>query len=172
MLAKEKRIYELSQVDGMPSCVSYQIPFRHLCNLLQINSGDIDAVLASLPDLLPDQVDRLKTRAACAWYWITECAPEDFRFALVANGICAELSTAEKAAVVTIRDSVLPAMDVLDEKALSERLYAVANDAGLDPKDLFTAVYRALVGKERGPRLASFMKVIGPERLSAILSGY
>lgn len=172
VLAKEKRIYELSQVDGMPSCVSYQIPFRHLCNLLQINSGDIDAVLSSLPDLLPDQVDRLKTRAACAWYWITECAPEDFRFALVADGTCAELSATEKTAVVTIRDSVLPAMDGLDEKALSERLYAVANDAGLDPKDLFTAVYRALVGKERGPRLASFMKVIGPERLSSILSGY
>lgn len=172
VLAKEKRIYELSQVDGMPSCVSYQIPFRHLCNLLQINSGDIDAVIASLPDVQPEQIDRLKSRAACAWYWISECAPEDFRFALRTDGSRADLSAAEKAAVTAIRDTVIPEMDTLDEKALSERLYGAAEVAGIDPKELFTAVYRALIGKERGPRLASFMKVIGSDRLVKILSVY
>ena len=32
-LQKEYRIYELSQIDGMPECISYQSPFRHLCNI-------------------------------------------------------------------------------------------------------------------------------------------
>lgn len=44
--AKERRIYELSQVDGIPSEMPYQVPLRHLCNLLQIHGGDTEAVIA------------------------------------------------------------------------------------------------------------------------------
>ena len=77
---KEKRIYELSQVDGVPSEPGYQIPFRHLCNLLQIHSGNIDAVLDSLNGLTPGQRERLQVRCRCAWAWITNFAPEEFRF--------------------------------------------------------------------------------------------
>ena len=76
IFAKEKRIYELSQVDKMPEEMPYQVTggFRHLCNLLQINGGDIDAVIAVLPDVKPSQEKALRRRAKCAWYWITECA--------------------------------------------------------------------------------------------------
>lgn len=172
VFTKERRIYELSQVGDMPPCASYQITFRHLCNLLQTNSGDSDAVIASLPDVHPNQLERLRARAKCAWYWITECAPEDFRFALRNDGSKADLSPEETAAIISIRDTVVPVMDTLDEKTLSQRIYDVASEAGLEPKDLFTAVYRALVAKDRGPRLASFMIIIGSERLGKILSVY
>jgi lysyl-tRNA synthetase class I len=40
--ALECRIYELSQVDKVPDEMPYQIPFRHLCNLLQIHLGDVE----------------------------------------------------------------------------------------------------------------------------------
>ena len=43
---------------------------------------------------------------------------------------------------------------------------------GIDAKELFTAMYNALIGKDQGPRLASFMKIIGKEKLSKILSVY
>lgn len=169
---KERRIWELSQVDALPPCASYQIPFRHLCNLLQTNAGDVEAVIASLPDVRAEQLDRLRTRAKCAWYWITECAPEDFRFALRTDGSKAELAQAELSAVIKLRDEVVPKMDGVDEKGLSELVYAVAGECGLEPKALFTATYQALIGKDQGPRLANFMKIIGKDRLTAILSAY
>jgi lysyl-tRNA synthetase class 1 len=178
---KERRIYELSQVAEVPTTMPYAIPFRHLCNLLQINSGDIDAVVAFLGDVKPEQEDRLRTRAKCAWYWVTECAPDEFRFALrvpkdseALSGDKATLTGAALEAVRQIRDSVLPVMDTLDEKQLSEAVYAVANGLtpALEPKALFTVVYQALIGKDQGPRLASFMKSIGKERLGKLLEGY
>jgi len=169
---KERRIWELSQVGALPPCASYQIPFRHLCNLLQTNAGDVEAVIASLPDVKAEQLDRLKTRAACAWYWITECAPEDFRFALRNDGSKAALGATELSAVIKLRDEVVPKMDDVDEKGLSELVYAVAGDCGLEPKALFTATYQALIAKDQGPRLASFMKIIGKDRLTRILSAY
>lgn len=170
--AKERRIYELSQVEGMPESMPYQMPFRHLCNLLQTNSGDIDSVIASLTDITKDQEERFRARCKCAWYWITECAPEDFRFALRKDGSKADLTEAELAAVKKIYTDILPKMDNMEEKPLSEAVYAVASDCGIEPKALFTATYQALVGKDQGPRLANFMKIIGKKRLEEILKVY
>lgn len=170
--AKERRIYELSQVDGMPEVMPYQMPLRHLCNLLQTNSGDIDAVLASLPDVKPEQVAKLRTRCECAWYWITECAPEEFRFSLQPVGNTVELDPAGREVIRKIYEQVLPIMDTLEEKPLSEAVYAVATESGMEPKALFTIVYQVLIGKNAGPRLANFMKIIGSQRLKAILGQY
>ena len=177
VFAKEYRIYELSQVEEkMPSSIAYQIPFRHLCNLLQTNSGDIDAVVASQPDIKEDQIERFRTRCKCAWYWITECAPEDFRFALnnpEAEGFTkAEVGEKELECIKRIYSEILPKMDELEEKPLSEAIYAVATEAGIEPKALFNATYQILISKDQGPRLANFMKIIGKERLSKIFKVY
>jgi lysyl-tRNA synthetase class 1 len=175
VFAKEKRIYELSQVKcGMPACVSYQVPFRHLCNLLQINAGDIDKTIAGLPDVKAEQLERLRTRCRCAWYWITECAPEDFQFRLLPDGeVSAALSNEEKAVVRALRDEVVAKLDgYADDKACGEAIYAVAGVHGMDGKSLFRAAYQALVGKDQGPRLASFLRSIGKERLLGILKAY
>lgn len=177
VFAKEYRIYELSQVEEkMPSSMAYQIPFRHLCNLLQTNSGDIEAVVASQKDIKPDQVERFRTRCKCAWYWITECAPEDFRFALnnpdSENFVKAEVGEKELECIKRIYSEILPKMDELEEKPLSEAVYGVATDAGIEPKALFNATYQILISKDQGPRLANFMKIIGKERLEKIFKEY
>ena len=36
----------------------------------------------------------------------------------------------------------------------------------------FTAVYKVLIGKQRGPKLAGFLKACSTERLLSILSRY
>lgn len=177
VFAKEYRIYELSQVEEkMPSSMAYQIPFRHLCNLLQTNSGDIEAVVASQKDIKPDQVERFRTRCKCAWYWITECAPEDFRFALnnpdSENFVKTEVGEKELECIKRIYSEILPKMDELEEKPLSEAVYGVATDAGIEPKALFNATYQILISKDQGPRLANFMKIIGKERLEKIFKVY
>ena len=78
---KEKRIYILSQIDNkMPEVMPYQIGFRMLTTLLQTYSGDIDKVIAALGDVKPEQEERLRRRAACAWFWVKYCAPEEFQF--------------------------------------------------------------------------------------------
>ncbi len=71
---KERRIYELSQVHGAADEMPYQVALRHLCNMLQSNSGDIDAVISSLPDVSESQIPKLRNRCECAWNWITAFA--------------------------------------------------------------------------------------------------
>lgn len=177
VLAKEKRIYILSQIDGkMPSVMPYQIGFRMMTTLLQTYSGDIDAVIKSLGDVKPEQEAALRRRAQCAWYWIRECAPscaEDFCFALREDGSKADLSGDMLAAVKRVRDEVVPRVGSFAlDKECQQAMYDIATELGLDAKALFTALYQALIGKDQGPRLASFMKIIGKEKLQKILSVY
>jgi len=170
---KEARIYELSQVGKVPETMPYQMPIRHLCNLLQIHAGDADKVIEFLGDVAEDQIPRLKVRAACAWNWVTQFAPEDFRFAL-RKPEEGPLPMGEKEilALRHLAASVEGFMDKEDEKTFSTRVYAAAEETGLDSAELFPAVYRALIGLEKGPRLVSFLYAIGREKVCALLGQY
>ena len=170
---RERRIYELSQTGEMPPSPPYQAPFRHLCNLLQINDMHIDKTLDALPGLKPEQRARLHARAVCAVNWITDYAPADFCFRLLPAGEKAALADAELAAVRLLRDEVIAIIDTLDgEKAAAQAIYDTAAKAGIEPKALFCAAYRALIGKEQGPRLASFLRTVDKARLLEILAAY
>ena len=196
---REKRIYELSQVitgkDGksaMPAARPFQVPFRHLCNLIQIADGDIDKALAGLlvsepqgqgpgaagkPQAGPtaEQLPALRNRAVCAKYWVEECAPEDFRFKLkkAREEASPSLNTAEKAAIISLRDKIISRIEnFTDDKSCAEAIYKIAEEQGMEGKALFRAAYQALIGKDQGPRLANFLRSISKERLLGILAGY
>lgn len=188
---KEARIYELSQVDSPPAEMPLQVGFRHLCNLLQIADGDVEKALDFVPEYPEaDRIAkaRLRTRAACAWNWITTYAPDDFRFQLrdsllagggtaadtadVSNLTPVELTADERRAVVALREELRERFAEHDEKTLAEAIYRIAEQEGLEAKSLFQAMYRVLIGQSKGPRLAGFLLTIGRERVLALLALY
>jgi lysyl-tRNA synthetase class 1 len=157
----------------MPSRISYAVSFRHLTTLVQIYDGDVDRTVASLPGVEADQVDRLKAKCERAKYWVAECAPEDYRFQLRGPGERAELSGEDRAAIAKLRDEVVAKVESFaDDKSCAEAIYAVAGSCGMEGKALFRIAYQALVAKDQGPRLASFLRTIDKARLLAILSAY
>ncbi|WP_461255806.1 lysine--tRNA ligase [Treponema sp. R80B11-R83G3] len=183
---KERRIYELSQIsaDGKTRRLEdmvkpYQVPFRHLCSLIQIADGDIEKTLSEISandgNLKKEQFPALKTRCERAKYWVENCAPEDFRFRLLPEGsaVKSSFSETEKNAVRVLRDDVICNIETFtDDKTCSSAIYAVAEKVGIDGKALFTAAYQALIGKDQGPRLASFLRAIDKRRLLGILKNY
>jgi lysyl-tRNA synthetase, class I len=183
---KELRIYELSQVseDGKTKRLEdrvkpYQVPFRHLCNLILIADGDIEKTLADISandgNLQKEQIPSLKTRSERAKYWVENCAPEEFRFKLLSEGsaVNSSFSDTEKNAVRILRDDVILNIENFsDDKTCSSAIYAAAEKAGVDGKALFTAAYHALIGKDQGPRLANFLRSIDKQRLLGILKNY
>ncbi len=168
---KESRIYELSQIHGAPAAMPVQIPFRHLCNLLQINSGDIETVVG-LFELDDEQERRLRVRATCAWNWITRFSPEDFRFRLqTGEDPLVEIDDKQRALLMKLRAEV-DRLDQHDEESLGTAIYDIARDEGIEAKELFVLVYRVLIGKEKGPRLAGFILTVGREKVLEILARY
>jgi lysyl-tRNA synthetase class 1 len=174
---KERRIYELSQTGGVSEAMPFQVPFRHLCNLIQIAGGDSARVIAALEKdtggFSAEQRGRLEARCSRAAYWAAECAPEEFRFSLRGEGEKADLSNSEAEGVRLLREKVVSVIESFaDDKSCAEAIYQTAGLAGLEPKALFRAAYQALIGKDQGPRLASFLRSIGRERLLGILREY
>ena len=183
----EKRIYELScpqtEPDGktmpmekMP--VPFQVPFRHMCSLVQIADGDIEKALASLTAKpggpSPEQLPALRQRALCAMYWAENCAPDEFRFRLkTAESPKPDFSQEEQAAIRLLRDNVVRIIESFDsDKPCAEAIYTAAKDAGIEGKAMFRAAYLALIGKDQGPRLASFLRTVEKQRLLDILAAY
>lgn len=206
-IAKERRIYELSQTDthstaaapptgvadgtpdpaAVPHCS--QIAFRHLCNMLQLYSGSIEQALAAFPEYRRMSTAAqacVRTRAECAWNWITEHAPASFRFQLADPDAvahtrdsggdgerltdCEQVALRQVAAVITDRfsangDSTPAVVPVDDAKELHNALYAIANESEVPFRDLCRILYRIMIGRDDGPRLAHFMLLLGRERL-------
>jgi lysyl-tRNA synthetase class 1 len=173
---KARRIYELSQVDKIPDEMPYQVPFRHLCNLIQIADGDTEKTIDGLrraEDIKPGYIPGLRARSLRAKTWSEEYAPEEFRFRLLAPGSRAALTEEEYAAVRALRDNVVTNIErFADDKSCVEAIYKAAESVGVDGKVLFRSCYQALIGKDQGPRLANFLRSISRERLMAILEAY
>lgn len=171
--AKQRRIFELSQVDEIPTEPSYQIPFRHLCNVLQVHGGDIDAVILSLPDVSENQKDRLIQRCQCAWAWITQFSPEDFRFALATKDTeKIEVSDKELVSVRALRDVVAKMDSYESDKEFTTAMYSCATDNDLETSVFFGVIYKILIGKSKGPKLAQFMLTCGKDKILPILEKY
>lgn len=192
--AKEKRIYELSQVDRPMAQQPFQLPFRHLCNLLLISNGDPRRAVLSFPEveeleaagkLTREWWSYAEKRAVCAWNWLQKYAPEDFVFQ-VRSALDAPLDLADLIgpgaanAALNAASSLAKLLGAesrkeqarLGEKELQDRLYDMAREAGLEPKTFFEALYYILVGKSSGPRLAGFLRTLGAERVLEIFSPY
>ena len=158
--ARDSRIYEFSQVAAPSPAMPPQVPFRHLCNLIQIRDGDVAATLAALEEELgltgdehADARRRLAARAHGAAAWLAEYAPPAMRFRLRrADQPAPELASAEERALGVLYEE-LAHLERHDGASLANRIYAIAEQAGVEARALFKAAYR--VSARRRARAAA-----------------
>ena len=177
--AREGRVYEFSQVAAPAPAMAPQVPFRHLCNLIQVRDGDVAATLAALVEELElsgdehaDARRRLAARAHGAAAWLEEYAPPAMRFRLRHRDRPApQVAPAEGRALGALYGE-LALLERHDGASLANRIYAIAEQEGLQARALFKAAYRVLLDAERGPRLADFILLSGGERIAPLLEPY
>lgn len=175
-----KWIYELAQIDEIPHHIPYQPMFRHLCNVLQIYEFQTDHVKAYYKPFLNTKNDekKLYNRIHCAVNWLNKYAPEDFKFQVnKPENISSEILKKE---IPEISDVYITALKNLkdfinedefsNEKIISEKLYEIINDYEIDNKIFFKMLYHIFIFKEKGPKLAGFMIIIGKNRVVNLLN--
>jgi lysyl-tRNA synthetase class 1 len=141
--------------------------------LLQIHSCNIDALLAEeFGSATGVQKNKIAARAACAWRWITNFAPEDFRFSLKSASEPAIAVDENSAKILKALAEEIRKLETHTETSLAEAIYKIAQDNGADPKDIFKLVYTVLIGKEKGPRLAGFILTAGKNKILPLLEKY
>ena len=164
---KQKRIYELSAVNKLSKNMSFQPPFRHLTTIVQVYEGNIQKVVDHYKEIYSlkskQDVDKLKVRAKCSYNWISKYAPEDIKFK-IQDKVKTRLSAKEKIALNKVSDSLRQSK--FSESELKEHFYNVCEEIDLEPKQFFKAAYKVLVNKESGPKLASFVLILGDRAIN------
>jgi len=159
-----RRTYELSQVARSPPARLHQVPFGHLVTVVQI-APDLEGVMAVLArtgelgaDLDAPSRTALETKAACARAWVSLHAPDDVRFSVLATlapEAAVALTDGQRAFLGRASEELAKGPWAAD--AIHDTVHELGKSAGLKAGDAFGAVYLALLGRRRGPRLGYFL---------------
>lgn len=171
-----RRAYELSLVEegSLPSKPPVRASFRLLCNRLQICSHDAQRTFEKFyADQIHTEADRKAFFMRCekASNWLKLHAPEEFCYALHEEKIQRDLNPQQKAALLGLVNLIKQIdLDKMEAKELNELIWKhMIHESGIDAKEAFSLVYQSLIGRDQGPRLPSFLKEIGRERLLVLL---
>jgi len=109
-------------------------------------------------------------QAKRAKLWLERYAPDDVKFSISEN--LPEIAANEPQNVKNAVQSYAKAIENVEWKAdvLHNAIYDAANANGVTGKDVFTAIYRAFLGADRGPRLGWFLEALGREETLARLA--
>jgi len=146
----EKRMYEMSVVN-VPKKLPERTGFRHLITLVQIGgTGGLDG----------ERVDKVRN-------WLVKYSGEDMKFE-IQKKVSGNFNAKEKKALNGLK-KILEEREYSSDKELFDGFYEVCENAKIGNTDFFAAAYRAIIKKEKGPRLASLILMVGQKEIVKLL---
>lgn len=156
-----ERIYELSQPKGVRSKMPYQLPYRHLVTVVQIDSTwkGIKKILLRT-NQIPKDLDKedeayLKQRVKHAKYWLENFAPDDVKFKIKEQLPAIELDEEQIRFLKSARE-ILPSIK-WEAENIHNIIYKISEDVKIPVKKSFTTIYQIILGQDRGPRAGYFL---------------
>jgi lysyl-tRNA synthetase class 1 len=142
-----------------------RVPFSHLVASYQASLKDADKTLDVIKrtehgEVATQEADIIKAELTFIDAWLEKRAPEDVKFALAEHVDAADFSDTEQAFLKVLGDKATTAPVDADGAYFHERIYELKDELGLTPKDMFSTLYRALIGKQSGPRAGWFLSIL------------
>jgi lysyl-tRNA synthetase class 1 len=166
-------VYE-REIGNIGSGIAGTIPFRHLITLVQIARGDFSELLKVIKrsgyELHEDNDEELKEirkKAGYAETWLRTYAPENVKFEVqleVPTEALKDLSGPQKEAL-TLMAQALQAGTNLNAADWHDKIYEITSTVDTEPKEIFKAIYIALLGKPSGPRAGWLLASLDTEFL-------
>lgn len=155
------RTYQLSCPGAPPAKLPLQVQYGHLVTVAQIarTLDDVVRVLRRSGALAAEPRDedrrRLEHRLEHVRYWLQRFAPEELKVQLQPNLPPVQFSQPEASFLREFRERAA----ALEWRAdlIHDSLHEAAKHTGVKPGDAFAAVYKAFLGKPRGPRAGHFL---------------
>jgi lysyl-tRNA synthetase class 1 len=146
------------------SVVPHFLPrFSQIAFFVQMPHIDVYAEVEKMKGapLNEDDNKEIDLRVIYAKQWLENYADEKFIFALqdsVPESV-KELSAEQTHALATLAEKIEKAEE-MDGKALHTFIHEVKEESGLSPKEFFSAIYTAFLGKESGPKVGWFLSTL------------
>lgn len=100
--------------------------------------------------------------------WLQSWAPEEVKFELT-DKVEGDFSADEKEYFSKLAEKIEKAPNDADGEWFHKAIYEFKESSDLQPKELFTSLYRLIIGKESGPRAGWFLSILPREWLLARL---
>ena len=169
----EQQLVELCTHDVTPTVSN--IPFTHLVASYQASLKDVDKtidVIRRTEHAATAEKDAEIIRAELRFIdnWLQNRAPEDVKFELLDTINAADFNEVEVEFLTRLGQKVASAPADADGQWFHNAIYEFKEELGLSPKDMFTTLYRALIGRTSGPRAGWFLSILPREWLVNRLS--
>lgn len=165
------RMYALIQLPGNQATppTPWQMRFSEVAFVIQMPHLDLkeEAEKAKGSPLTSEEHVALTERAAYAQYWLTTYAPERYVYKLQETMPTVELSVIQKKALSALAEFVGTGKKTGEE--LHAKLFELKTEIPIEPKELFSALYRIFLNRESGPKAGWFLSVLPQEFLLARL---
>lgn len=137
--------------------------FSQIAFFVQMPHMDVYEEVATLKGSKLSQSDKkeIDLRVEYAKRWLENYADEKFIFALQQEvpQLVTELSEAQTNALAILAEKIKNTAEMNGE-ALHTFIHEVKEESGLSPKEFFSAIYVAFLGKESGPKVGWFLSTL------------
>ncbi len=165
----EARLFVVSHsVESQKNIQKIFLPrFSQVAFLSQMPHMDILEEVAKLKGESLTELDKkeLDSRVFYAKTWLSAYAPEDYKFELATDFIpekAKSFTNTQKQTLIKILDYI-QSKDNLDGQELHTAIHDIRKESGLEPAELFGAIYQSFLGKDSGPKVGWFLSVLDKE---------
>lgn len=142
-----------------------RVPFSHLVASYQASLKDADKTLDVIKrtehsKTAEEDADIIREELKFIDQWLNLRAPDDVKFSLADKVDPDDFSETEQHFLKALGERVAQAPQDADGMYFHERIYELKDQLGLQPKDMFAALYKALIGKSSGPRAGWFLSIL------------
>jgi lysyl-tRNA synthetase class 1 len=150
---------------GLQKKTVSRVPFSHLVASYQASLKDVDRTLEVIrrteySEIVDQDADIIKAELKYIGEWLKYTAPEDVKFELRADIKADEFTEQERTFLQKLGDKVAAAPEDADGAWFHDAIYGLKDEVGMEPKELFSALYRLLIGKTSGPRAGYFLSIL------------
>ena len=150
------------------------VPFSHLVASYQSSLKDADKTLAVIERTeyaanAKQQAAVIREELGYIEQWLTLRAPEDVKFSLRENIAKEDFSSHQQSYLEQLASKIVDAPKDADGEWFHQTIYDFKDKTDLAPQELFTTLYRALIGKDSGPRAGWFLSILPRDWLIARL---
>ncbi len=142
-----------------------RVPFSHLVASYQAALKDVDKTLDIIrrtehAKTVDEDADTIRAELKFIDAWLEKQAPEDVKFSLADKVDRGSFSETQKKFLAGLAAKVEKAPKDAGGDWFHKAIYEFKDSSGLPPKELFTTLYQALIGKESGPRAGWFLSIL------------
>jgi len=151
--------------NGQDNKTVSRVPFSHLVASYQASLKNPDTTLEVIKrtehseNAIAD-ADIIRAELKFIDAWLEKRAPEDVKFALLETVNADDFTETEKQFLNQLADKVAQAPADADGAWFHEHIYEFKESLGMAPKEMFTTLYRAIIGKTSGPRAGWFLSIL------------